>query len=208
MIDPKERVYIVCTGPSLTGFDFRKLDFEQTMVVNFAYREVNNWSILVAIDDVIYTSFDYSRSYQCAGAYAITVLRKASKIPDFLGPDKLPVIKMHRSMPVLDTRVFFVNTFGNSGYLAVLMAVKLGCRDIRILGMDITQPGHYYGGPNFVYDRLPAAMLQLQEQIKLQNRDVTISRFDIGTWEAFSENKHSLDKAFLTLKELQNYERS
>ena len=77
--------------------------------------------------------------------------------------------------------------------MAVSLAIKFGYKDIRIIGMDLNQAGHFYDNTRYDYSNTIEHMQQLEDKLIDMGSDIKISRFDYGDWEGFErKNLHEI----------------
>jgi len=140
-----ERLYIVCTGPSLKDFDFDLLKYENVFAVNYAYKYVPCMDALIALDRLFYErEYEYLSKVKNV-SYTVSNYHQNNKIPDQIGDLKIIKLKSSGTMGLSYNKT--VRHGCNSGYLALSIAVQTGCRDIRLLGFDLNYPDkikHFY----------------------------------------------------------------
>ena len=186
-----KKIFVVCTGPSLKEFDLNKLKNEDTIVVNMAYKYVPDWNYMVAIDEIV---FDRMKNEQ---GDLSTIKNRVIYTRDFFTTDiKIPyhvksngefihVLRLRASKDLLEPRHGMICSRNNSGYMAVSLALKLGYKDIRILGMDLNKAGHFFDNVRYDYSNVVGYMGQLNDILVERMPDVMIYRYDYGDWEGF-----------------------
>ena len=128
----KDRVYVVCSGPSMKGFDFNRLATEDTIVVNLAYKYVPEWKYMVAIDACVFdtmknTGGDASWNRDRV-IYTRDYFDNGHKIPYHIKSNDqyLHILRMRNSSNVLEERHGLLCCRNNSGYMGVSLAIRLG----------------------------------------------------------------------------------
>lgn len=142
-----KRVYIICSGPSLNGFDFGRLTGEDVICMNDNYKYIPEESI------VAYVSLD-----------PVFLINNREDLKDvhypLYSPANYGVNPIRKELGVIELPITGINgiEYGegirhgvNSGYMAMGLAIKLGYKDIRVLGMDLSPRGHFYD-PDFKYN--------------------------------------------------------
>ncbi len=134
----KERIYIVASGPSLKGFDFSQLDDEVCLAVNDSLVYLKRVAGVVAIDTEFY---DRYYKYLKLSRFPMYAVRKydPSDIKKELGVIEYP----NTGVSGVEMGEGIRHGF-NSGYTAIGVAIKMGYKDIRVLGMDLTNTGHFH----------------------------------------------------------------
>lgn len=133
--------YIVGGGPSLTGFDWAKLDGKFKIAINRAYE------VLPSADIVYFTDDDFYQKHEKA-----MLAHKGKKYRGRLA--RRPVIK-HPDVLELQLQPQpsgWSDQFGelyhgsNSGYACIQVAAQLGFTTIYLLGFDMRHEGAYNKG--------------------------------------------------------------
>jgi len=157
----KNRVFVIGGGSSLKGFDFTKLDREDTICVNKSVFYLNNPTYFITIDATFMNKVDVNefKSLKCSKFF---VLQKYLPYIE----DKNGVIKDTRFNFIYDLSLFDIiikanreENFGkmwndfascsNSGASAIQLAILLGYKKIYLLGMDLCVKGentHFHEG--------------------------------------------------------------
>lgn len=139
-----KRLYVVCSGPSLNGFDFEQLRGEYVIAMNDNFIYVPEVYKYVALD-----SKHWENMYEEL---------KKNDFPKYSVKGYDPS-KWKRKLGAIEMKNTGVNgvEYGdgirhgfNTGYTALNMAVK-ECDDVRVLGMDLGTKGHFFD-PDFEWD--------------------------------------------------------
>jgi hypothetical protein len=131
-----DKVFVVCTGPSLKGFDFERLRGQHVIAVTNAFKFVPDFDCLVAIDWQFYAWNFEELSKLDRIAYAV---KEYFEDPIMYNMGKMKVEFLERTgFEGIDYNDGCVRFGGNSGYTALNIAIHLGAKDIRILGMDLS----------------------------------------------------------------------
>lgn len=168
----KSRVFIVGGGTSLSGFDFSRLDNEDTIVINKSIESVNKATYFITMDYtfindrnklsnadfniikskadnsyfIINTSHKYIQNVN--GVYTDTRIGlKYNELSKFTGIIKSPN-SYNISTGFSNTLDNFSNG-NNSGYCALQLAILLGYNEIYLLGLDLSLRGtetHFHSG--------------------------------------------------------------
>lgn len=128
MYKSTDKVFIVCTGSSLTWFDFNKLKCKNVIAVNEAIMNVDA-QYMVAIDfKSVFDKPEY-----------VPIIKDTTVIVDSqITSNLFNILVMERgSIGGFDFRHNRVATASNSGYMAINAAYHLGARNIYLLGMDM-----------------------------------------------------------------------
>ena len=133
IFDESSFVYIVAGGPSLRGFDWRRLDGKQTIAINKALYTCPTAKVLWWSDDRFFeenrdTILAHKAPYKCT-AYSDHVR--------FIYPDTIYAYRFNR-MRGFDDSVSGISHGNNSGYAAIHFAVKLGAKKLVLLGYDFS----------------------------------------------------------------------
>lgn len=170
----KDRIYIVCTGQSLKNFNFNLLEGQRIIAVNDAYKFVPcSFECLVAIDYTFYLKELETLKLLNKKAYAIKDYFE-DKMPKDTG--LLKINYLHTTgISGIDYREYAIRHGYNSGYTALGVAIQLGAKDIRLLGMDLTG-GYFYNRTennknkfNYVIDYINDFKKDLRPDIKVTN---------------------------------------
>ena len=156
----RERVFIICGGPSLRDFDFSKLKNEDTITVNKSIFDVPSPNYFITVDYTFLQKINISQFKSI----------KTRKV--FVVDFHFPFLKEQNGL-IVDTRtnlIYYLNAFDfvvksykaegigysfddfrtglNSGYCALQLAVILGYKEIYLLGLDLNvdKATHYHGG--------------------------------------------------------------
>lgn len=159
-----DRVYVICSGPSLKGFDFNQLKGQDIICINANIRDVPKESV-VAYAFVDPFHLDDQREYLEDAPFPIYTVEPYSTIPE--RHNDLSIIKLKNTgISGIDWGEGIRHGF-NGGYTAIGVALKLGYTDIRVLGMDLSKKGHYYD-PDFKFDfhYVLAHLEKLKEDLK------------------------------------------
>lgn len=172
-------VYIVCSGASLSGFNFELLKDKKVIAVNYACFNIPHFDYVSAIDFDFYENNEEAIKKINKPFYAMENYHYREIF------DKLNVnLLTHSGEKGCDKRKGFVKHGYNSGYFAVQLALDLGYKNIHLLGMDACYDGGnvYYFNDNYidknyqeknVYSHLPnymkALKTELQKDIKIYN---------------------------------------
>lgn len=156
-IEPN-RIYIVCTGPSLRDFDFEKLRPYNCLAVNFAIRQIPFAMGCVALDNEFYKQINKYRKLLCqTTSRSDTIFHSVFGYQNLVNKPDWASMRFWTSVKRYgwDSAEGRICHGFNSGYSAVQIACKLGYTDIRILGMDMSSGYYYHGEPSrFNYDQL------------------------------------------------------
>jgi len=136
-----ETVFIIGGGPSLIGFDFKRLSGKNVIAINKAIFSMPFY------DNVVAYFSDY-RFYQ----WYINELKsiKCTKYTIGLKVPKEDAITLKNSGKFgFDLRNGYIRNGGNSGYAAINLAIHLGVNRIVLLGYDMVKVNnetHFHGG--------------------------------------------------------------
>jgi hypothetical protein len=135
------RVFIIASGPSLEGFDFKKLDNELTIGINYIFRYYTP-SILHWLDEKVYLENNHKQIVDKLNCLKVTKYDSVSNTynvyalpisPTFQGKDGLSKGLYHRFL---------------TGLTAISLAIALDVFDeIYLLGYDgqfKDKKGHFY----------------------------------------------------------------
>jgi len=150
-VEPRPKAFVVAGGPSLTGFNFKKLDGHFTIAVNRAAYVITEPAFFVTMDYSFLMKTDYGIR-QLPNA-TTKVFVAALDVP-YLVEEKGRILDKRSNM-VYDLRDFDMivksrKRFGvgrrwndfrsgwNSGFCGFQLAVMLGFKEIVLLGFDLT----------------------------------------------------------------------
>jgi hypothetical protein len=124
-----ERVFIVGSGPSLTGFDFSRLDGEKVIAINHAYR-------LTKHDLHCFYDAAFLEEAEPAGYDPRTHGSKVLCKRDLVTPPSANVIEFRRTSCI--TQRFKDGLYGarSSALPAINAALIYGAREVLLLGID------------------------------------------------------------------------
>jgi len=187
----KDKIFIVCTGGSLRGFPFHLLENEDTIVVNYAYKYVRNWNHLVAMDKSIYDTISDEVCYPNRDAifHVFKHKRYDKEVINVSGANiRLYKWQKDQEMTKVSSGIFKA---WNSGHMALMVALKLGYKDIRLLGMDSGGSGHFYDD-GVIGERGTMRKVGniVDKNIWIFDReypDVRVLRYDSGNWKSFNK---------------------
>ena len=152
---PEDIVFVVCSGASLRGFDFNQLIGQNVIAVNDTIHHLKEFSAFCAIDHQTYEILHNKEILLKAGRpmYAVMGYHETDIFRE------LGVIMMKNTgLSGIDYDEGCVRFGGNSGYFALGMAIQLGAKDIRILGMDLgsysSDDDQYFYGRDHHNDRV------------------------------------------------------
>ena len=184
-----KKIFVVCTGSSLKGFDFSLLEGEDCMVVNMAYMSVPNWKYMFAIDKEVFLSYNANQDASERHDRVIYTIDKYSvnDIPFHLKVKHgyIDIVRLRKSKEYLGG-YGYIKSFMNSGACAVELAMKMGYDDIRLLGMDLGGQ-HYYEGKSFDYTRTVMYMEEFAKIAAIRLPDTRVLRYDSGDWIGFKK---------------------
>lgn len=138
-----KRCFITAGGPSLAGFNYRRLANEKTIAINRSF-ELYNASIVYCMD----VSFHINIMSGIMDNYTNTYYKKAwlayngTKV--FLSPqskynfenDNVYLIR-NSNTPIVSKDISVgIHGGNNSGYGAIMLAIAMGCSIIYLLGYD------------------------------------------------------------------------
>lgn len=138
-----QTVYIVGGGPSLTGFDFSRLQGKNVIAVNKAYAYVKQPFILYWTDSRFYKW--YQSEIDALNCMKIT---SSNNIKD-MREDILFLKNTANKELNLDSKPYEIHAGNNSGYGAIHLAIKLGAKKVYLLGYDMqheSNKSHWHGG--------------------------------------------------------------
>lgn len=126
-----ETVFIICSGPSLSGVDLKPLRRANVIAVNNSHKRVP-WADVLYFCDLKWWGW-YGKDESYLGWKGMIVSQEKEmrsrdarvKIVNSSGPDGL------------DLRPWSIRTGKNSGYQALNLAVNLGARRIVYFGLDM-----------------------------------------------------------------------
>ena len=159
-------VYIVCSGPSLKGFDFSLLDGKDVICVNKTIKWVDNPVAVVALDSKHYVQlYDEFAKLECP----IYAMKRYDEHPI---KDELGVIELENTgVNGIEYDEGIRHGF-NSGYMAMNVAIKLGYDNLRVLGMDLNKGGHFYDNEAYDYRYVLAHLKAFKDEL-MDNIQVT-----------------------------------
>jgi len=153
-------VYIICSGPSLKGYDFTQLKGKNCIAVNESFKYIPETKYLVALDTKHYVNNYEAYKNATFPIYTVKDYNPSQQKID------VGAIELENTGPSgLDYGEGIRHGF-NSGYLAINIAIKLGYNDIRILGMDLTIGGHFYDDERFDYRYVHNHLKHLKEELR------------------------------------------
>ncbi len=145
-----DTVYIVGGGASLKGFDFNQLKGKNVIAINKAYQYVNNPAVLYWTDTRFYNW--YKSDIDGLSCLKITV---ASNNRNY--KSDIRVIKNERTEKMDLSSLKEINAGNNSGFGALVLAIKMGAKKIYLLGFDMSHTSgksHFHDGyPNLAVSR-------------------------------------------------------
>lgn len=186
-----KRVYIVCSGPSMKDFDFTLLKDYDTIVVNMSYQYVPDWNYMVAIDEITFDKFKQQQrdlsTIEDRVIYTRENYDSEIKIPYHIKSNGkyIHIIHLRASGRILESRLGLICSKNNSGYMAFSLAIQMGYKDIRILGMDLSQEGHFYDDEIHNYSNIIKEMNTIEKLLSQVMPDVKVYRYDNGDWPSF-----------------------
>lgn len=127
-----KQIIIVAGGPSLLGFDWDSLKNKNVMCINRSYEKCPNAKYLFFVDERFWTVHREGLLAHSA-PHKITARRKPMRIEY---PECIEQYTFS-GMQGFDERDGYLRTGNNSGYAALSLAIKLGYRDIFLLGYDM-----------------------------------------------------------------------
>jgi len=192
------RCFILGGGPSLSGFDYSRLDGELTIGIN---RVFNNYSptMIYCMDTPLYTSIISGKLNEYTGEEIKKKWETYPGIKVFISPmnkfdfeknDSIYLVKRLQEKKISLNINDGIYPGDNSGFGAIMLAIALGCREIYLLGFDMKLTGnktHYHNGyPGQKIDKLGA---KLEEYRKTFFNFKT--KFDILGIDVINTNKDS-----------------
>ena len=149
MIDAERPVYVVAGGPSLRGFDWRRLDGRQVVAINRAYEVLPDAAMLWWSD----AGF-WRRNRQPIHAHRAP-LKATVALPEDRFAYPLDVT-IYRATGVdgFDGTTGAIRHGCNSGYAAIHAAAGLGARRIVVMGLDMRHEGamtHWHTGHGMLH---------------------------------------------------------
>jgi uncharacterized Rossmann fold enzyme len=145
-----ETVYIVAGGASLKGFDFSRLNGKKVIAINKAYQYVSNPDVLYWTDGRFYNW--YKNEIDMLKCLKFTVSTNNRSYTEDVTVVKNVNIE---SLDFNSSEGIFASN--NSGFAAIVLAIKLGAKKIYLLGYDMNHTGgksHFHGGyPNLEVSR-------------------------------------------------------
>lgn len=147
-----ERVFIVAGGPSLRGFDFRRLAGKPTIAINRAHEFLPTATVLWWSDWLYWT-----RNQDSLVAHGASY--KATAVADYQLEQLPPEELVHRynftGLTGFDENPANLRHGNNSSYAAMHLAVHLGARKLVLLGVDMRHAKdgttHFHGGYESVH---------------------------------------------------------
>lgn len=133
-------VFIVGGGPSLTGFDFSRLDGRRKIVINHSYRYVKNYDLLVFLD----SRFRVEALDRGDDPYSFDCRVLAGPCSGMKTQGNTSVYHIAND-PSMDPR--FLYGRAQSGLVAINAAIIGKARNIYLLGFDCNfqnGQGHFY----------------------------------------------------------------
>lgn len=132
-------IYIIGGGPSLTGFDFKRLNNKIVIAVNKAFLFYPEANVLYWTDSRFYEW--YQKEIDDF---------KGIKVTNKTKPVKENIINLHDTgREGLDISPYAIKHGNNSGYAAMNLAYHLGAKTIVLLGFDMKIQGnktHWHDG--------------------------------------------------------------
>lgn len=173
-----ETVFICAGGPSLIGFDWRRLDGRRVIAINRALEFVPGADVLWWSD----ASF-WRRNRDAIMAHEAPI--KATCQVDYRDEDELPqeIVQYHFTGGIgFDERPGCLRHGNNGGYAAIHLAAHLGAARIVLLGVDMKYgpagESHFHGGHGLVHREAVLTELMLphfEPLVKpLQRRGITV----------------------------------
>lgn len=150
MIDPARPVCVVAGGPSLRGFDWRRLDGRQAIAINRACETIPGARI------VWWSDVRFWRRHRDA-ILAHPAPLKATALRDGDGERFPPEVTCRRFTGVagFDPRPGCLRHGNNGAYAALHLAASLGARRIVLLGCDMAYGpdgrSHWHNGHGFAH---------------------------------------------------------
>ena len=162
-IDPiwqDQTVYIIGGGPSLSGFDFNKLQGKNVIAVNKAYAYAKQPYVLYWTDARFYNWYkEQINALPCMKVTSSASLKNVGH--------GVKVLKTKPGKDLdLDAKPFEICAGNNSGYGAIHLAIKMGAKKIYLLGYDMKhehKKTHWHDGypvANNGKDAIYRSMLQ------------------------------------------------
>jgi len=210
------RVFVIGGGPSLKGFDFKKLNGEIVIAVNRAW-ESTNCAFTFFLDEQFWGWTDNGTFGKDKPAkwlehpsYKITVNRAG-----FPYPEDISVIDFNGSAKFPESIKTGIYCGSNSGFAATNLAIALGSREIYLLGFDMdneTDPydimNHFHSGyPEkqnntsfnmFKYEFDELAHYVKGENVKITNlnKDSKMRAFPFGEFNDIPKIKRPIITSF------------
>ena len=133
-----KRIFILAGGPSLTGFDYSKLNSEITIGINKTFQFYNstmNFSLDLRFHNLIYT--EKETLLPAWKAYpGIKVFARWHNHHQF--PSEIYTIKINnKRFHISEDPTNGIFSGCNSAYGAMMLAISCGCRDIYFVGLDL-----------------------------------------------------------------------
>lgn len=145
-----ETVYIVAGGASLKDFDFTRLNGKKVIAINKAYKYVSQPDVLYWTDGRFYTWYkDEIDVLKCLKFTVATNNRSYTEDVTVIKNVNIESLDFNSSEGIYSSN--------NSGFAAIVLAIKLGAKKIYLLGYDMSHTGgksHFHGGyPNLEVSR-------------------------------------------------------
>lgn len=175
-----ERIYVIAGGPSLKRFNFDKLKDEKCIAVTESFYSLKSLVGLVALDSIFYTANYDSLHGQKFPMYAVKNYDPSKQ------KKRLGVIELENTgVNGVELGDGIRHGF-NSAYTAIGIAIKTGIKDIRVLGMDLTDTGHYHNlRPDYDFSYVIKHLAQLKKELP---KDIKITFYGKTNANMF-ENK-------------------
>jgi hypothetical protein len=138
-----QTVYIIGGGPSLTGFDFNKLQGKNVIAVNKAYAYAKQPYVLYWTDSRFYNWYkDEINALPCMKVTSSSNFRNTG--------NGITILKNKTGKELnLECKPFEICAGNNSGYGAIHLAIKMGAKKIYLLGYDMqleANKSHWHDG--------------------------------------------------------------
>lgn len=158
----QESVYIVGGGTSLNGYDFKRLETKDVIVVNKSIFSVPTAKYFVTMDYTflhkINSTLNHFRSHPASKFFILNMTKSYIQEIDGAIQDvrsrmiynlqDFDVIIKSRKTSLLGTTFNDFHNGENSAYCALQLAIVLGYKNIYLLGVDLQcgEQTHFHGG--------------------------------------------------------------
>lgn len=191
-----DHVYVVCTGPSLTGFDLGILEGRHVIAVNGAAQYFNQLDAIVSLDLPKFEQ--YYQEWKEFKEVGVEIISVKDYWPGKAKDDLVTTYLEMTGSTGIDYAPGKVRHGFNSGYTALHVAINRGAGNVHLLGMDLSD--------GYFYDRLaqiPVSLDYVIAHLEMMKQDLN-KRPWVNVWNYSTEcpfegfPKRSLDKIEMT----------